>query len=99
MLNIFKKYLILFVLVLSILGCGVKKSMRFTPNLSSYLYTPSEINTINDSTITSKNNYLFKNKYGHWELKVTGNPLEIGLETGKLTKKLYLNFQFHKNLI
>lgn len=93
--NQFFKYLIISCYCITIISCGVKKSLKYTPEISTYSYSPTELIQINDSSFTSKKNYFFKNKFGHWELKVIGNPLEIGLETGLLTQKQY---QYQENL-
>jgi len=75
--------------LLLIASCGVSKSINHTPELDGYKSSVSERIRINDSTFTSDKNSLVKNKNGQWELYVSGDPLQIGLHTGNLTKELY----------
>jgi len=70
-------------------SCGVKKSLRDVPDVSKYESEIPERHTINDSTFVMGDNFLTKNKQGQWELFVDGNPLELGLKTGKLTQELF----------
>lgn len=77
---------ILFLLLLN--ACGIQKSKHDLPNLTGI----EKIDTLrirhNDSLFTIGNNSLFKNKYGIWELYVEGNPLELGMINGSLTREL-----------
>ncbi len=73
-------------------SCGVAKSLRDKPDITAYKSNIAERVKVNDSTFTLGNNFLFKNKQGQWELYVSGNPLEIGLKTGSLTRELF-NYQ------
>ncbi len=75
-------------------ACGVKKSLRDMPNVGQYRTEIPDRVKINDSTFTLGDNFLTKNKQGQWELFVDGNPLELGLKTGKLTQELF-NQQEH----
>ena len=80
-------FLILFLFIFS--SCGVQKSLRDRPDLSSFHaqnYTRSQLN---DSLFVVENNFLKKNKTQNWELYVSGDPLEIGQKMGILTKELY----------
>lgn len=85
-----KNNIILLVIISLLLGsCGVSKSLKNQPKLSSFV---QKINTkrekINDSTFVIGNNQLRKNAQGLYELYVTGAPLERGLVTGSLTQEL-----------
>lgn len=42
-----------------------------------------------DNYLSIDSNFLFHNAQGLWELYVGGNPMQIGLKTGILTKSLY----------
>ena len=75
-------------LLLVLVSCGVKKSLQDRPDVSQYNANIPEREIINDSTFVAGSNFLTKNKYGQWELYVEGDPLEIGLLTGSLTKEL-----------
>ncbi|RFN59584.1 C45 family autoproteolytic acyltransferase/hydolase [Marixanthomonas ophiurae] len=75
-----------FLLVLA--SCGVKKSLQDRSDISQYTADIPEREIINDSTYVAGNNFLTKNKHGQWELYVEGDPLEIGLLTGSLTREL-----------
>ena len=70
-------------------SCGIKKSLQDMPNISKYEINIPERQKINDSTFALGDNFLTKNKQGHWELFVDGNPLELGLKTGSLTQELF----------
>tara|TARA_R100001369_G_scaffold88999_1_gene126143 strand:- start:372 stop:2045 length:1674 start_codon:yes stop_codon:yes gene_type:complete len=73
---------------LVLVSCGVKKSLEDRPDISQYDANIPEREIINDSTYVAGNNFLTKNKHGQWELYVEGDPLEIGLLTGSLTREL-----------
>jgi len=88
--KIFLKRLFTFFGTLLLLSsCGVKKSLRDLPDVSRYKSEIPERIQLNDSTYILDDNFLTKNKQGQWELFVDGNPLELGLKTGKLTKELF----------
>ncbi|WP_240042698.1 C45 family autoproteolytic acyltransferase/hydolase [Maribacter aurantiacus] len=70
-------------------SCGVSKSLREKPDVSLYQTEIPAREKINDSTFTIAHNFLRKNRQGLWELKVSGNPLELGLKTGSLTQELF----------
>lgn len=76
-------------LFLVLTSCGISKSINHTPDISAYDASISERTTINDTTFTSGNNSLYKNKYGSWELYVEGNPYQLGLNAGLLTQELF----------
>ena len=83
-----KTYWNILVFTLLITSCGVKKSLHDIPDVSSYNQSIPERNQISDSTFTTENGLLTKNKYGQWELYVTGDPYQIGLQTGSLSQEL-----------
>lgn len=75
-------------LLLSLVSCGVSKSIHDRPNVDGFDATIPERVKINDSTFVAGNNFLLKNKQGQWELYVEGNALQIGKITGSLTREL-----------
>ncbi|MFD2726856.1 C45 family autoproteolytic acyltransferase/hydolase [Hyunsoonleella rubra] len=79
---------------LVVLSCGVSKSLKDVPEVAQYDASTAERISVNDSTFTSGKNSFAKNKYGAWELYVEGNPYQLGLNTGILTKEL---FEFQEN--
>ncbi|PVW17287.1 C45 family peptidase [Marixanthomonas spongiae] len=81
-------YFIWLSLLLVLTSCGVKKSLEDRPDISQYNSDIPERKQLNDSTYVAGNNFLTKNKHGQWELYVEGDPLEIGLLTGSLTREL-----------
>ncbi|EGV42883.1 acyl-CoA--6-aminopenicillanic acid acyl-transferase [Bizionia argentinensis JUB59] len=85
MSNSFWKTLV-FTLILS--SCGVKKSLHDTPDISIYNQRIPERIKISDTTFTTNNGLLTKNKYGQWELYVSGDPYQIGLQVGSLGQEL-----------
>ena len=70
-------------------SCGVKPSLLDVPDVRSYNQDIPERIKITDTAFTTNNGYLTKNKYGQWELYVTGDPYQIGLNTGSLTQELF----------
>ncbi|MEY8761513.1 C45 family autoproteolytic acyltransferase/hydolase [Chryseobacterium tongliaoense] len=75
-------------LILSLISCGVRKSIHHIPDVKQYSLEIPKVNTINDSTFTYKQNYLTKNKQKLWELYIKGNPLQLGYNNGALTQDL-----------
>ena len=73
---------------LSLVSCGIKKSVNNRPDISKYNADIPEKIVLNDSTFSVGNSFLTKNQQGLWELYVEGDPLEIGLITGRLTEHL-----------
>jgi len=70
-------------------SCGISKSLKDQPDVSSYNANIGERTKINDSTFVIGDNFLTKNEQGLWELYVEGDPLELGLLTGQLTQELF----------
>lgn len=77
-----------FFLLVSLISCGISKSVRHIPDTSSYSLETPKVNKINDSTFTFNQNYLTKNKHQLWELYIKGNPLQLGYNNGALTQNL-----------
>ncbi len=73
---------------LSLVSCGINKSLNNIPEVTDFNAKIPEKTAINDSTFYVGNSFLTKNKQGLWELYVEGDPLEIGLTTGLLTQPL-----------
>ncbi len=69
-------------------SCGISKSIQNQPEVSQYNSIIPERVELSDSTYIAGPNFLTKNKTGQWELKVSGNPLQIGKLTGSLTQEL-----------
>ncbi len=84
-----KKILLVLGLLLVLVSCGVSKSLKDVPDTSAYSSEIPERLKISDSSYTLGNNFLTKNKQGHWQLYVEGNPFELGLVTGSLTQELF----------
>ncbi len=59
------------------------------PDIKGYDANVPQRIAINDSTFTVGSDYLTKNRFGQWELHVSGNPLQLGLKTGSLTQELF----------
>lgn len=87
--NPIQRFSFLLPLVFLLVSCGISKSLKDVPNIGKYeAKIPERIKTA-DSTYSSDNGTLAKNKQGLWELYVEGNPLELGLTTGSLTQELF----------
>ena len=76
------------ILILNLSSCGVRKSIKHTPDVSQYSLEIPKVNIINDSTFSFDQNYLTKNKQQLWELYIKGNPLQLGYNNGALTQNL-----------
>jgi hypothetical protein len=77
-----------FFLILSLISCGISKSVHHVPDTSTYALETPEVSKINDSTFSFNRNYLTKNKQQIWELYIKGNPLQLGYNNGALTQNL-----------
>lgn len=75
-------------LILNLISCGVRKSIKHIPDVKQYSLKIPEVHTINDSTFSFNQNYLTKNKQQLWELYIKGNPLQLGYNNGALTQNL-----------
>lgn len=76
-------------LLISLVSCGVSKSLKDIPDVSMYNQNIPERKTTTDTSYTTENGYLTKNRFGLWELYVSGDPYQIGLNTGSLTQELF----------
>ncbi|MBG6130162.1 putative choloylglycine hydrolase [Aquimarina sp. EL_43] len=85
----FTKWLCFFALFFLLMSCGVSKSIKDIPDVSSYSSSIEKRIKVSDSVFTIGNSFLSKNKQGLWELYVEGDPLQIGLQTGSLTQELF----------
>ncbi|MFX0555727.1 C45 family autoproteolytic acyltransferase/hydrolase [Maribacter sp. CXY002] len=83
------RFVALIMLTCCLGSCGVSKSLKEKPDVSNYESSIGKREKINDSTFTIADNFLRKNNQGLWELYVSGNPLELGLKTGRLTQELF----------
>ncbi|WP_053991967.1 C45 family peptidase [Mangrovimonas sp. TPBH4] len=70
-------------------SCGVSKSLHDTPNVNSFNSQIPERQKIADTFLIAGANRLLKNQQGLWELSVAGNPYQLGLVSGSLTKELF----------
>ena len=77
-------YLLLFFLT----SCGIFYK-KITPPEVAYPYQKPQITAINDSLRYFGDNYIAKNQQGLWELYLSGNPYQLGLNSGALTLPLY----------
>lgn len=58
------------------------------PTIPDRTIEQAKVIQMSDSLWTSTNSWLHKNTNGVWELSIKGTPFELGVENGKLTKKL-----------
>lgn len=87
--KISQNYILISLSLLILTSCGVSKSLHDVPNVSQYDHDIPKRTQLSDSSFILNTNYFTKNKQGQWELFVNGNPLQIGLKTGSLTKELF----------
>ncbi|WP_027383439.1 acyl-CoA--6-aminopenicillanic acid acyl-transferase [Epilithonimonas caeni] len=83
-----KKVLLYFLLIVSLVSCGISKSVHHVPEVGQYSLEIPKVDKINDSTFSFDQNYLTKNKQQLWELYIKGNPLQLGYNNGALTQDL-----------
>lgn len=88
----FTKIGCLFLLLCLINSCGISKSVNHQPVTDGYSQERPVVIKHSDTLFTFKNNFLHKNHQDLWELKVAGDPLQLGLITGALTEPL-LHYQ------
>ena len=82
-----KNYCFLFLFLLC--SCGIFHKKISPPEVSSYpIHTPV-VEHLGDSLYSFKDNYLIRNRQGIWELYLSGNPLQLGMNSGALTQRLY----------
>ncbi|SIT05549.1 Acyl-coenzyme A:6-aminopenicillanic acid acyl-transferase [Zobellia uliginosa] len=70
-------------------SCGVSRSLKDLPDVSTYETKLPPRQQLSDSTYRLGTNFLTKNPQGLYELYVSGNPYELGLKTGSLTQELF----------
>ena len=82
-----KNYCFLFLLLLC--SCGIFHKKISPPEVSSYPIHIPVVEHLGDSLYSFKDNYLIRNEQGIWELYLSGNPLQLGMNSGALTQRLY----------
>ncbi len=87
--SIISRFLYIVIFYSILISCGVSKSLKDIPDISSYSSSIEKRIKVSDSVFTIGNSFLSKNKQGLWELYVEGDPLQIGLQTGSLTQELF----------
>lgn len=84
-----KTFFFISLFAITLFSCGISKSLKDRPDLSSYNTKINYKRTkINDTTFCINNSQLRKNKQGLWELYTGGDPLERGFLAGSLTREL-----------
>ncbi|HLV13904.1 MAG TPA: C45 family peptidase [Xanthomarina sp.] len=83
-------YILSLFTLLFLMSCGVAKSLKDSPDVSAYNTNIPTREKISDTSFTTENGYLTKNKFGQWELYIAGDPYQIGLNTGSLTEELFI---------
>ncbi len=81
-------FLFMLILNLSLISCGVRKSVNHIPDIRPYALDIPKVNKINDSAFSFNRNHLTKNREQLWELYIQGNPLQLGYNNGALTQSL-----------
>ena len=87
-----KKILLGLLATLIILIAYIASRMYISePNYNVTEYVNKDRTVIDSTFFTLNNNWLRKNNIGLWEMYVEGNPLELGVYEGKLSKELIYN--------
>ena len=76
-------------LLLLFTSCGIFHKKISPPETSLYSSQTPVVENLHDSLYSFGDNYLIRNKQGIWELYLSGNPLQLGLNSGALTQSLY----------
>ena len=76
-------------LLLLFTSCGIFHKKISPPETSLYSSQTPVVENLHDSLYSFGDNYLIRNKQGIWELYLSGNPLQLGLNSGALTQRLY----------
>jgi hypothetical protein len=79
---------VLFTMTLILFSCGTSKSLHHQPQLEGYNSVIPVVKKHSNTTFSSGNNFLLKNKQDLWELYVEGDPVERGLTFGSLSDSL-----------
>ncbi|AVR46411.1 acyl-CoA--6-aminopenicillanic acid acyl-transferase [Christiangramia fulva] len=77
---------VFFIVLLS--SCGVKRSLEQRPDISGIKKIDTNRVKHNDTWYSLGKNNLLQNSHGIWELYIEGNPLEMGVANGNLTREL-----------
>jgi tetratricopeptide (TPR) repeat protein len=96
------KFLIAFVLLIIVFVIYFKVRVTLNPPdiANTSVLTKQRTKLTDNFYVIDKTNFLKKNKYGLWELYVSGNDFDLGVKNGKLTKELaeYQEEAFVKSL-
>lgn len=76
-------------IVVTLYSCGISKSIHHQPITEKYNNEIPKVTKHSDSLFSSDDNFLVQNKFGQWELYVSGDPLQRGLTMGALYEPLY----------
>jgi predicted choloylglycine hydrolase len=70
-------------------SCGIQKSVKDRPDVSGFKESIPERKELAKDVFVQGNDHLLKNESGQWEMRVDGDPLELGLTVGSLTQELF----------
>lgn len=80
---------LLLLLCLTAASCGIKKLRNSRPDLARFDTAAPVLTTHTDTfAVTAAGGQLRKNRYGLYELYVSGDPLQLGLQNGILSEPL-----------
>ncbi|MFD0699887.1 C45 family autoproteolytic acyltransferase/hydolase [Myroides pelagicus] len=82
-------YTLILMVCCLLLSCGIRKGLNDVPDFTGMDSTVPKVEIVNDSLRITKRGFLSKNKQQLWELYVSGDPYQVGLNTGALTAELY----------
>ena len=87
-----KKFLFIALSIFFVLVAYLAFRMHISePDVDVSDYITKERVVVDSTFFTLDNNWLRKNNKGLWEMYVEGNPLELGIYEGKLSKELIYN--------
>ncbi len=79
-------------LLAALLGsCGVRKTLHHMPDLTAYQDSVPQVQVLDSAGNVRRcgSGTLLRNDYGLWEMRLQGDPLELGLYQGALEGSLY----------
>ena len=72
-------------------SCGVRKALHHMPDLSAYNDSIPQVQVLDSAGDVRRcgTGTLLRNDHGLWEMRLQGDPLELGLQQGALEGDLY----------
>ena len=87
--NMIKKIFIIFLLlILALIAYYLLATHISEPKIDKSLIKLNELKKHNDTCFSYQDSWLRKNRYGLWEMYISGSPSELGIKNGILSQSL-----------